>query len=77
MSNEVLHGVTSEKNSMRSQRRVSRRYGGHLSHKVTEKIIRYATLIEQGELTLKDISLDIKPYVKRELDKILKKGSSK
>lgn len=68
---ELLQGVTNDPSKPKSARTVSRKYGGFMSHKRVETIMRYATLVEQGELTLNQIPLDLKQYVKKEVERLV------
>ena len=69
-----LQGVSSTPSASASQKTVSRRYGAHMCSPCTRKIVRYAALIEQGEIVLQDIDLVLKPYVQKEVERLLKVG---
>ncbi|MEM3609467.1 MAG: hypothetical protein QW076_00965 [Candidatus Anstonellales archaeon] len=73
VTKEPLQGVSNDKSLSKSERTVSRRYGGHLSHKTVQQIIEYATLIEQGEMALKDVPLSLRKYVKVEVERMIKR----
>lgn len=70
---ELLQGVSNDPTLPKSARTVSRRYGGFMSQKRVETVMRYATLVEQGEMTLNQIPFEIRKYVKIEVERLIKK----
>ncbi|MCX8166623.1 MAG: 50S ribosomal protein L34e [Candidatus Micrarchaeota archaeon] len=73
ITKEPLQGTSNSRKLSKSEKSVTRKYGGYLSHRNVQKIMEYATLIEQGELSLKDVPLSMRKYVKNEVERLIKK----
>ncbi len=56
-----LHGVSME--GAKSQKRVTRIFGGHLCHKCTERLITLATRVKEGTIKMDDVPISMREFV--------------
>ncbi|OIO20637.1 hypothetical protein AUJ17_04755 [Candidatus Micrarchaeota archaeon CG1_02_47_40] len=58
-----LFGTTSQKKTSKTQKVPNRMFGGHLSAKITERIVRLRSRLAGGEISISDIPINIRKYL--------------
>ena len=65
LTREVLPGVTSRQSTAKSAKRPNRKFGGNLSSAMSSRIIRIASRVKEGAMSMNDVEIRLLPYVKR------------
>jgi len=61
---------TVQNSGKKSEKVPQRAFGGHLCFNCLKKVIKTATLVKEGEISIEDVSLKIIPYVNLLIKKI-------
>ena len=65
LSREVLPGVASKQSTAKSAKRPKRKFGGSLSSAMSSRVIRIASRVKEGAMSMNDVEIRLMPYVKR------------
>ncbi|MEM2963573.1 MAG: hypothetical protein QXW70_03150 [Candidatus Anstonellales archaeon] len=65
ISKNRLFGVSFSRSVPHSKRKPNRLFGGHLSSKVVDRIIRFCARIKAGEIFPSSVPLRLRKYVER------------
>lgn len=65
VSGRLLPGVASKQSTAKSAKRPKRKFGGALSSEISSRVIRIASRVKEGAMSLSEVDMRLLPYVKR------------